>query len=146
MESARSWGLNRAIFYAAAKRGFKGKPGAPSATGGPAATAHEYVLGDEKAFVQVSEPDPIFTIGGKTQTDKDFEKQICSRFGGNFDVAWQEALDYVQHFDRETLSSAQEFFSSVYRPKRDEFAARWSNLAVGDPESKMVRPPNRKSS
>ena len=27
LESALSWGLNRSIFYAAAKRGFKGGPG-----------------------------------------------------------------------------------------------------------------------
>src|SRR5437667_5176547 len=68
LESAHSWGLNRAVFYAAAKRGFKGRvkregaasasAGAPAkgrgagaiARGRPRGESEEYRLGDEMAF------------------------------------------------------------------------------------------------
>jgi hypothetical protein len=140
IDSAYSWGLNRAIFYAAAKRGFKGggsaagrgaKHGAPSGSEGrqPSAEAETYHLGDELAFKAKGTKELLFTIGGKTQTKEDFERQVAARFQGRFKDAWEEAVDYVNHFERETLSSGTEFFSLVYRPKRDEFAARWTEMA-----------------
>lgn len=135
MESALSWGLNRAIFYAAAKRGFKGTPGVsrttPPSRSNPS-TSGEYHLGDEKAYTQPGN-DKLFEIGGKPQTKEDFERQIAARFGGRFQSAWDDALDYVRHFDRNTLLSGGEFFASVYRPKRDEFAAKWTELAASSP-------------
>jgi hypothetical protein len=137
MDSALSWGLNRAIFYAAAKRGFKGHgggTGAPAGAAGhhePSAAPNEYHLGDDLAYTEPGSKKLYFTIGGKTQTEKDFERQIEARFGGNFGTAWEEAVDYVRHFDRDTLLSGEGFFASVYRPKRDEFAAKWTELAAG---------------
>lgn len=136
-ESAKSWGLNRAIFYAAAKRGFRGKPpgvshatSTPSRARRPSAPTHEYTVGNEKGFVSTPDTsDPLFVIGGETQTPKDFDKQVSSRFNGRFDVAWEDALDYVRHFDREILESGEEFFNTVYRPRRDELAAKWTELA-----------------
>lgn len=136
LESAESWGLNRAIFYAAAKRGFKGGPRtkSPPAAGRSGHTtgppSRDFLLGDEKAFVQKTNGErPLFVIGGETQTQRDFERQISSRFNGKFDSAWEEALDYVRHFDRKTLLSGEEFFASVYKPKRDELASKWTELA-----------------
>lgn len=138
VESAKSWGLNRAIFYAAAKRGFKGGSGA---SGGPAGSghqpktheeaAHQYALGDEMAFGEERDGRTYFVIGGKPQTELDFEKQVESRFGSAFPDAWEDALDYVRHFDRSVLLSGNEFFSTVYRPKRDELATRWTQLSQG---------------
>jgi hypothetical protein len=126
LESACSWGLNRAIFYAAAKRGFKGEGPISEGRRGGKPAPDTYYLGDDMAY-KSEEPGPLrFTIGGKTQTKADFERQVESRFGGKFKEAWDEALDYVGHFDRATLLSGNEFFSSVYRPKRDFFAERWS--------------------
>jgi hypothetical protein len=135
VNSAKSWGLNRAIFYAAAKRGFKGG----AASGAPAprtkTASGEYYLGDEKAYTWAGTKELYFEIGGKPQTEKEFDKQIASRFGGSFDGAWEDALDYVRHFDRETLQSGENFFASVYRPKRDEFAAKWTaSLAKPKPK------------
>jgi hypothetical protein len=130
MDSALSWGLNRAIFYAAAKRGFKGSPGAGSSSHHDTALGHptgEFFLGDEKAYTQPGD-EKLFTIGGKSQTKQDFEKQIASRFGGKFESAWEDALDYVRHFDHKTLLSGEEFFASVYRPKRDEFSEKWTEM------------------
>jgi hypothetical protein len=130
MDSALSWGLNRAIFYAAMKRGFKGKTATDAPAGRTSSAApQEYYLGDEKAYTQPGSKKLYFEIGGKAQTEKDFEKQIAARFGRRFDAAWNEALDYVRHFDRETLLSGEGFFASVYRPKRDEFALKWTEMA-----------------
>jgi len=136
LESSRSWGLNRAIFYAAAKRGFKsGGPSTPS--GSPERPAQgTYYLGDEMAY-KSEEPGPLrFTIGGKTQGEADFDRQIEARFQGHFKDSWDEAVDFVGQFDRGTLLSGTEFFSSVYRPKRDEFASKWSEMSGETPMAK----------
>lgn len=137
LESAHSWGLNRAIFYAAAKRGFRGErpkgggggvgPGAPARR----AEGEEFLLGDDMAYRSTSSTQarPIFTIGGKPQNEQDFKRQIEARFGQTYRSAWEDALDYVRHFDKDVLESQSRFYSDVYRPKRDEFAAKWSEAA-----------------
>lgn len=143
LDSAYSWGLNRAIFFAAAKRGFKGhgtteahpaRPGLP-----PPARPDTYYLGDEMAFRAEGPGEPLFTIGGKTQTRQDFQRQIEARFGGRYKEAWEEAIDYVGRFPREKLLSGSEFFSSVYRPKRDELAERWSEMGAAEEPAAGVK-------
>jgi len=132
LESANSWGLNRAIFIAAAKRGFKGgsgggtgkEPGRKSSK-----AAREYHLGDDVAFKVEKDGVLLFTIGGKVQTNEAFERQVKARFGGTFRLAWKEALAYVKAFDRDTLLSSQQFYREVYRPRRDELAARWTEAS-----------------
>ena len=128
--SAFSWGLNRAIFYAAAKRGFKGPGGEPK-TGEPAPSPDSratYVLGNDFAYRDPSRPGLYFTIGGETQTEEDFERQVAARFGSerNFRAAWQEAVHLIEGFDEETLKSGPRFYSEVYRPRRDELMQRWA--------------------
>jgi hypothetical protein len=86
-----------------------------------------------------------FTIGGKAQEKQDFERQIEARFQGKFKDAWEEAVDYVGHFDRETLLSGTEFFSSVYRPKRDEFAAKWTEMSAVGREPPATRGTGKKA-
>jgi hypothetical protein len=86
--SAKSWGLNRAIFFAAAKRGFTGA--GPSETarppkGGPA--PREFLLGDDKAFSVTERGVRFFTIGGRVQRPEDFERQVGQRFAGTFRAA-----------------------------------------------------------
>ncbi len=141
-ESAYSWGLNRAIFYAAAKRGFKGGGSAQGHSTGRRRTSKGsgmFELGDESAFKEEREGVLYFTIGGEIQTGKEFEKQVKVRFKGKFDKAWDEALDYVRQFDRETLLSGGEFFAAVYKPKRDEFASSWTWLAELQGQTKPAR-------
>jgi hypothetical protein len=139
LESAHSWGLNRAIFYAAAKRGFKGnrrdapraaREGAVTSHGRPKNQGKEYYLGDELAFEYEGSDttNPIFVMGGELQTEADFKRQIEARFSSSFAGAWKEALECVSGFDKETLLSGSDFFSSVYRPMRDQFAAKWSEI------------------
>ena len=136
IESAYSWGLNRAIFIAAAKRGFKG--GSESGKGASGARGSSkgrrtYSLGDDLAFRAGPSGTLLFTIGGKVQTREEFDKRVKSRFGSAFPAAWKEALAYVRGFDRRVLLSTDDFFHSVYRPVRDELADRWS-LAAGPAE------------
>ena len=134
--SAKSWGLNRAIFYAAAKRGFKAKPSRKrtfdeSETKPILDTRDEFYLGDEMAFKATREGEqPLFTIGDKIQTIEEFEKNIQSRFGVIFKEAWSEAIEYVSQFSKDILLSQNGFFKTVYKPNRDEFARKWSEMAV----------------
>ena len=136
VDSAYSWGLNRAIFYAAAKKGFVGvgTRSTGKATEGRKKTEleekEEYFLGDEKAFLDESSSEknkPVFEIGDEPQTAKDFDRQIASRFGDkkNFTEAWSEAMKIVKGYDKDTLKSQQEFFEHVYKPRRDVLSKKW---------------------
>lgn len=142
-DSAYSWGLNRAIFFAAAKRGFRGAPSAPE--GGPpregerlpARPAREpYQLGTEEAYRDSSAKTLLFTIGDKTQTAADFQHQIAARFGTkeHFREAWNEAVAIVKSYDRPTLESRSRFFNEVYKPRRDTLSEAWSQK-YGPPPS-----------
>lgn len=136
-DSALSWGLNRAIFYAAAKRGFRGVAGAPRA-GEPSGRTEEaappteersaYTLGDELAYRDPKSRELLFTIGGETQTPEDFRKQVAVRFGSDraFQRAWAEAAKLVDGFDEATLKSGRRFYSDVYKPRRDELVEKWT--------------------
>lgn len=140
LESALSWGLNRAIFIAAAKRGFKGGSGGEVGAGTPGGgrtskAAGVYYLGDDMAFKDEKGGVLRFSIGGKVQTKEDYERQVRSRFGGAYSDAWKEALAYVKKFDKEVLLSANGFFREVYRPKRDELAQLWTERAENSAKS-----------
>jgi len=146
-DSAHSWGLNRAIFYAAAKRGFGGAARQP-ATGEPrGATPADkdlFSLGGDEAYRDPSAPGLLFTIGGETQTPEAFQKQVAVRFGSasNFERAWQEAMAIIAEFDEPTLRSGREFYATVYKPRRDGLVAKWTEEFLGDlPES----PPPRRN-
>lgn len=141
-DTAKSWGLNRAIFYAAAKRGFRQTSPRTSEFRGARSRSQEdaidvYRLGDDMAFKEERDGRIFFTIGGKIQTAKDFERQVELRFSGMFSDAWQEALQILRQFDRRTLLSQQGFYEQVYRPRRDALAAKWTELSV----KKAVKPP-----
>jgi len=131
---AKSWGLNRAIFYAAAKRGFKHEP-QPSAPGmgrveGKPIRKGEkvYFLGNEMAYTTKKSNRIYFIIGGKPQTETDFTRQIEGRFGKHFGEAWKESLAIVRLYPKEVLMSQNRFFNEVYRPRRDELATKWTEL------------------
>jgi hypothetical protein len=128
--SAKSWGLNRAIYHAAAKRGFKGEAGRkphPPDSGGQ---VHEYFLGDNKAYAVTRDGATLFTIGGDVQTPEGFAKQIEARFAGTFGDAWKEAQAIVAAVPREVLESQEGFYLRVYRPRRDILAAGWEERAA----------------
>jgi hypothetical protein len=138
-ESAYSWGLNRAIFFAAAKRGFKeGGRAEGAATGERSAQAGRPVfrLGSEEAYRDPKANGLVFTIGGESQRSADFERQVSARFGTpeNFRSAWEEALRIVHRFDRATLESQRLFYDEVYRPRRDQLSDEWTQKYSPPPE------------
>ncbi len=135
LASAKSWGLNRAIYYAAAKRGFKGGKG-PAKPKKYAASFGEYHLGDDKAYKVTAGRAALFTIGGEIQRPQDFRRQIEQRFAGTFKDAWTEALRIVQVHPKAVLESQQIFYMQVYRPRRDVLAAKWTEQAAKAPERK----------
>ncbi|MBI2845286.1 MAG: hypothetical protein HYX86_01935 [Chloroflexi bacterium] len=141
VDSAKSFGLNRAIFYAAAKRGFKG--GRPPQFR-PKALEEQKIsdkelkkikdsygvhrLGDEIAYKVEIKGKPIFTIGDELQTPERFEKQVASRFGKQYQKAWKQAVKIVRGFDKGVLLSQRYFYETVYKPRRDELATEWSEM------------------
>jgi len=125
LPTAKSWGLNRAIFFAAAKRGFKSPPG--SRTRG--AKVSEFWLGDDKAYKATGRP-TLFTIGGQVQTPEAFTHQVATRFAGTFRDAWKEARELIGRCDRRVLESQNAFYFTVYRPRRDELARKWNERAM----------------
>jgi len=133
LEKAKSWGLNRAIFYAWAK--YYG-PGKQSIV---ARRARGYTLrlrevgedevewvevGGEKAMVSRS---GWFVIGGVEQHPEDFDYHIAKKFedvGIDFKEAWEKTLEYVKRFPRGVLLNPQEFYKQVYEPVRDSFVPK----------------------
>ncbi len=133
LDEAYSWGLNRSIFYAAAKRGFKSGSGGKrelkvAENRPPEAGPEVFRLGDDMAFKEVRGGRMLFTIGGKVQSEADFKRQVASRFGENFSAAWRDALDLLGNYDRDTLLSQNAFYRDVYKPNRDSLVEKWSGL------------------
>ena len=130
---AKSWGLNRAIFYAAAKRGFKHTAERPrAAEPGKKTVARRgksYFLGNEMGYTERKGNRIYFTIGGKLQTEADFKRQIEARFGKEFAHAWKEALTIIHQYRKDVLLSQSRFFSEIYRPRRDELASKWTKAS-----------------
>ena len=128
---AKSWGLNRAIFYAAAKRGFKHATQRPGGSFGKKTGAKmgEAFLENEMGYTARKGNRTYFTIGGELQIEADFKHQIESRFGKAFSSAWKESLTRVHQYPKDVLSSQNRFFSEVYRPRRDELASKWTEMS-----------------
>ena len=146
-ESAYSWGLNRAIWYAAAKRGFSGGGGGGAGPGGGEAKAkpgNVFYLGQDFAYRDPDSSKVLFTLGGKTQTEEEFRDKIASRFGGqrNFQKAWKEASSIVAEAGEGLLKSGETFYSLVYKPRRDDLVARWTEEFA--PSSKPKASPKKR--
>jgi len=139
-ELAKSWGLNRAIFYAAAKRGFKAfrmKRPTPRITrvGAPRRyppREEVFQLGEEMAYRVKVGDNFYFTIGGEVQTEEDFDRQIASRFADKYPKAWDEALKIVKKYPKSTLLSQNEFFEKIYKPVRDDLSKKWSEMVLSE--------------
>ncbi len=129
LERAKSFGLNRAIFYAWAKR-TGGRVRRPRPTSPRQRTLLEAeeeaerprfeALGDEVAYLS---DDGFFEIGDQVQRPEDYERQIASKIERvvPYEEAWNAALNYLSTFPREVLLSQREFFEKAYKPVRDRF-------------------------
>jgi len=127
-EKAKSFGLNRAIFYAWAKYYGPGRRAAyraaPRRFGG-ATVSESSVKWAEIAGerVQVS-TDGWFVMGGVVQRPDDFERNVVRKFaeaGIDFREAWRAALEYLKRFPRSALIDPQRFYKEIYEPVRDRF-------------------------
>ncbi len=121
LDKAKSFGLNRAIFYAwAKKRGITHKKilTRPTPIAGEKIGEIEEIVGDELVYKTSR---GWYTIGGQEQTPGDFDKQIIHRFGSreNFQKYWESAIKYLQRFPLETIKSQREFYEKIYLPVRD---------------------------
>ncbi len=139
LDEAQSFGLNRAIFYAAAKRGFKSSasskhPGEQHTFKevpgkGITKTIQQDALGDETAYYVEMDGKKRYVMGDEILEPDDFKRQVAERFGQAFLQAWEQALQIVEQTDRATLESRQHFYEEVYKPRRDELAKAWSALS-----------------
>lgn len=137
-DEAKSWGLNRALFYAAAKRGWQRAKAVGAKR--PVITEFEtsqeyhdpvYTLGGEKAFRARDFSKGLrFKFGTEVQLPEDFDHQIKARFGSDWDSAWNEATDIIKSADRRDLDIQSRFFNVVYKPRRDVLAEKWSALGT----------------
>jgi hypothetical protein len=142
IDEAKSFGLNRAIFYAAAKKGFKAvkekevpteiilkrKKISEEKLKKIKETYKIETIGDEMAYAVNIDGKIYYTIGNEVQTEEDFEKEIERRFKGKFDKVWEEAVKIVSSYDKGVLLSQRYFFDVVYKPRRDELSKKWSEM------------------
>jgi len=134
INKAKSFGLNRAIFYAWAKHykvARSRKPGAASSEGKE--LKFEY-LGNEPAPISSS---GLFMMGDQEQKPEDFDKEIADKIKQviPFNVAWEAALRYLKKFPKKVLLDQQEFFKRVYDPVKDDFIDR---VVLGKKEDKTL--------
>jgi len=129
IDKAKSFGLNRAIFYAWAKY-YKPRYGVSKRKIVRRAIYRELGI-EEKGynFLEVgNEKAPIsengwFVIGGVEQKPEDFDKQVKEKIESfiSFEKAWEVAINYLKKFPRRVLEDQNEFYEKVYKPVRDSF-------------------------
>ncbi len=139
LDEAKSFGLNRAIFYAAAKRGFQ--RGTPSRHPGeqhrlkeaPGKTAmktiHQETVGGETAYSVEIDGKKRYVMGDDILEPEDFRQHIEQRFGHAFPQAWDQAIGLMKQTEQEVLTSQRRFYEQVYKSRRDELAQAWSKLS-----------------
>jgi hypothetical protein len=140
-DAAYSWGLNRAIFYAAAKRGFRATASEGGADSSKTAASRGdrivYRVGEDEGFRDPASKELRFIIGESAQTPEEFVRQVASRFGSNenFRSAWREAERIISEFDAKTLRSRREFYELVYKPRRDDLSEAWTRQYATPPSA-----------
>ncbi|MEM5820905.1 MAG: hypothetical protein QXP34_01105 [Candidatus Aenigmatarchaeota archaeon] len=129
LDKAKSFGLNRAIFYAWAKHygpqyGFRSKSYLFKDFEREIEIKEEKdweIVGNEKA--PIDKKSGFFIMGDKPQLPKDFDINIARKFEriDNFQNIWNFVLEYLKTFDIKDLEDQQKFFEKVYKPLRDNF-------------------------
>ncbi len=124
-EKAKSFGLNRAIFYAWAKHRRVRGPPLRSLTGEKEAAVKRkegklMYVGDEGAYISEN---GWFAIGGSEQTPKDYQREIERKINAvvPYSKAWEAAVKYLKGLPNDALLRQQKFFNSAYKPVRDKF-------------------------
>ncbi len=65
----------------------------------------------------------LFMIGGKEQREEDFDKNVVRKINSiiPFELAWEAAIKYVSRYPRAILIDPQKFYKHVYEPVREGF-------------------------
>lgn len=129
LERAKSFGLNRAVFYAWAKHygpsarlgrsGERPKPRRPPSGEMESDLVETEVCGE----LVYATRDGWFAMGGVAQKPSDYDRQVARAIEAAvpYDEAWRKALEYVKSFPRSVLEDPQKFYKTVYEPVRDSF-------------------------
>jgi len=135
LERAKSFGLNRAIFYAWAKHyghGYvprymrraqleiAGVEGLQLESTMPTESKRLAEVAGEEAYVS---PRGFFVMGDKEQLPEDYDKNVAAKIEEviPYELAWEAALKYVSKFSKQVLEDPSKFFERVYEPVRDRF-------------------------
>ncbi|ALL01872.1 hypothetical protein Pyrde_1829 [Pyrodictium delaneyi] len=132
LERAKSWGLNRAIFYAWAKyygpRGWRRAARLDELLRRGAHVAREGRRCPEGMVEELGECVVVgrrgwYALGGEEQTPRDFDREVTLRVSKliPWEQAWKAALEYVSLFPEWVLRDPQRFYKLVYEPVRDTF-------------------------
>ena len=142
LEMAKSFGLNRAIFYAWAKK--RGQVAARKAYGASPSVRAKASSKDKEGvkLVEVAgeeafqAPSGFFTMGGEEQRPEDYDRQIAEKISGvvPYEKAWEAALKYLRKFPKHVLLDPRKFYEKVYKPVRDDFNAVLEVLNEGEDE------------
>lgn len=121
LKKAKSFGLNRAIFYAWAKhygRAYKPKY-STARTREDKSWRLEKVLGEEAPV----SPRGWYMIGDKEQLPEDYDREIASKINAviPYREAWEKTIEYLKQFPEQVLRDPQKFYKQVYEPVRDSF-------------------------
>ncbi len=134
LNKAKSFGLNRAIFYAWAKyygRGYTPKKGKVKV---PAEVKKDRVLvnvAGEEVYQDVESG--YYIIGDKIQKPEDYDKEIKDKISivVPYDKAWEATVKYVSSFPKYVLENQRQFYEKVYLPIRDKFLEKVVNRKEG---------------
>ncbi len=129
LDRAKSFGLNRAIFYAWAKYYGPGKrsfhTGSKRIYG--VKTSGEVSWVEECGEKVQQSSSGYYVMGGIEQRPEDFDRYVARKFrekGIDPNEAWKKALEYVKRFPKTVLNDPQLFYKEVYEPVRDRFIDR----------------------
>ena len=124
IDKAKSFGLNRAIFYAWAKYYrpiYRRSRRSTQRIHEDSEKAGTYIdIGGEKAFLS---REGWFIIGEQAQKPEDFDREVARKIEEivPFKTAWEATLDYVKRFPIDIIKSQRRFYEEIYKPVRDEF-------------------------
>jgi len=141
LDKAKSFGINRAIFYAWAKhygRYYTGRK-----TSGlkkeeiQAKVQNKKEIAGEEVFFD--EKSGYFIVGQKPNLPKDYDSEIRSRINSiyPYDEIWNAAIEYISSFPKEILMDQRKFFEKVYLPVRDNFEAIVNKFKKKDERSSI---------